>query len=336
MKLGFWNSWGKGQNGLGVVGKPKLPFFQDFSLLSDGALPVNWFGSTWTIVSGKAINIPTLGTELLINGNMETGDPPSNWSAVTAVLSAAVDERTGGSGTKSINVANSGTNFGQARQAITLEAGAWYVLSGWMKNITASGRINVVDSTWLRTSVSTASWALYATTGRSPDTSDTVRCSNQTNVDTQNCHYDDLSLKKLTQSTLWAIRNTGRRDVNIQGTYSTLVVGTQIGILSNVKADLSAGLVAWIDGTNIKLEQWTSAGWLTLINTTQTPTGGLLPQIKTVISDSNLLVDLLYNGSAIGTQQMISNAEIVNNTYAGLLSTYDGNQIATFSAIANP
>lgn len=47
-----------------------LEFTDDFAR-SDGAVGNGWTGATWTIVSGEVTNTPSLGSELLANGDME-------------------------------------------------------------------------------------------------------------------------------------------------------------------------------------------------------------------------------------------------------------------------
>ena len=47
-------------------------------------------------------------------------------------------------------------------------------------------------------------------------------------------------------------------------------------------------------------------------------------------SGGNLLVDVTYNGAAVGTQQTITDAGIIDNTYHGCFSTYEGNTFSHF------
>ena len=117
----------------------RLPYSVDFSTLSDGALPSKFTGATWAVVSGKAVNTPTLGGELVVNGNMESGSPPSSWTALSATLSAEADERPGGSGTKSLQVARNG-GTANAYQIIgnKVASGEWVQYRVWHKRINAA------------------------------------------------------------------------------------------------------------------------------------------------------------------------------------------------------
>jgi len=50
----------------------RVPYTIDFTALPDGALPSGLTGATWAISSGAAINTPTLGDEIILDGDIET------------------------------------------------------------------------------------------------------------------------------------------------------------------------------------------------------------------------------------------------------------------------
>ncbi|MBU1018241.1 hypothetical protein KKA33_04405 [Patescibacteria group bacterium] len=80
----------------------------------------------------------TDATELLTNGTMETGDPPSNWPITAdATVTSVADERDGGSGSSSME-ATKDVNTWVARQDITTVIGDTYRGSAWLKNIDAT------------------------------------------------------------------------------------------------------------------------------------------------------------------------------------------------------
>lgn len=85
-----------------------------------------------------------LGEELVTNGNMETGDPPTGWSsAYGSTLSSVSDERTGGSGSKSLNVLRGVSNT-SCNQQITVVSGGLYASSGWIRNVDSVGGARLV------------------------------------------------------------------------------------------------------------------------------------------------------------------------------------------------
>ncbi len=87
---------------------------------------------------GYEITVSAPGNpELLINGNMELGDPPAYWVPVsTTTLSSVADERTGGSGTQSMNIVKPFHGV-CALQNIDTQVDILYKVNGWLKNIDA-------------------------------------------------------------------------------------------------------------------------------------------------------------------------------------------------------
>ncbi len=68
------------------------------------------------------------------NGNMETGNPPTGWGTYQATLSRVADERTGGTGTYSVNVLALSTQ-GYGVTTVPTVKGRLYEFGGWIKNI---------------------------------------------------------------------------------------------------------------------------------------------------------------------------------------------------------
>ena len=79
----------------------------------------------------------TYGSELITNGDMEAGDPPTGWSpSGGSTLSSVADERTSGSGSKSMNAVR-GTSQTPAFNAATAISLGLYRCSAWYRNIDA-------------------------------------------------------------------------------------------------------------------------------------------------------------------------------------------------------
>lgn len=78
------------------------------------------------------------GNELVVNGNMETGDPPTGWTAIQSTILSAAEERTGGAGTKSLRLGRNGSNYAYVYQALSAMSGVTYTVSGWRRNVTAT------------------------------------------------------------------------------------------------------------------------------------------------------------------------------------------------------
>lgn len=109
-----------------------LPYLADFTTFGDGPLSWPWSGSTWSISSGAAINVPTLGLQALADPGME--------GLYTAGLCACFTK------SGSPTLAQSGTVHGGAKAqsfqaaafnnrltypAITPIANQWYEASVW-------------------------------------------------------------------------------------------------------------------------------------------------------------------------------------------------------------
>jgi hypothetical protein len=155
----------------------------DFAQLESGL----WAPVVGTLaVAGGALQAATAGdwlNEIVSNGNMETGDPPTGWSAINgAVLSSVVEERLGGAGARSLQIVRSAaSNFpGAAQNTITIP-GANYGVGLWKRNIDAGGVgvyatfINAlgyyVGTDWLETSVIRTATAAVTTLTLSVNTS---------------------------------------------------------------------------------------------------------------------------------------------------------------------
>lgn len=143
----------------------------------------------------------SLGSELLTNGNFETGDPPTGWGLGLSILSSVADERTGGSGSKSMNIARNGGTPYYGQENITITSGAWHEFSGWYRNVDSSvgayirlaGGPDIAAPT-----ISSTSWKQYRTAHRRTATSIIVRGYGSGVVDGQSARADDFSLKKIT------------------------------------------------------------------------------------------------------------------------------------------
>lgn len=140
----------------------------------------------------------TLGAELVSNGNMETGSPPTGWSAGGATLTSAADERTGGGGTKSINIALTAGAVGYAYQS----AGSLndiVEISGWLRNIDLATGVFIygnAGNTGIGSSAST-SWSKIDGIIKA-SISTTIWIYANGNTIGQSGRFDDISLKKIT------------------------------------------------------------------------------------------------------------------------------------------
>jgi hypothetical protein len=167
----------------------------------------------------KAMGVAeTLDSEIFTNGNFETGDPPTGWTGSgdpVAILSSVADERTGGSGSKCLNIATIAADKSATNNVSTV-VGVLYKYSGWLKKITATAMLNFYgDASYQSTSLTWEEKSGYHTSKNTLG----VRLTNLTAGDAR---FDDVSLKKvLTPS------GTGATIVSAQGgaTYNWTSIG---------------------------------------------------------------------------------------------------------------
>ena len=78
----------------------------------------------------------TLSSEMVTNGNMETGNPPTSWNPSGGCWATGTnDERTGGSGIQSINIGSTYNTWVAPIPVSTLTGGKLYRISSWLKAV---------------------------------------------------------------------------------------------------------------------------------------------------------------------------------------------------------
>jgi hypothetical protein len=141
------------------------------------------------------------GANLLTNGDMEDGDPPTGWGAGGgATLSAVADERTGGAGAQSLSALRGTNDNAVVRQTGGLiPVGSTFAYRGWVRNVSAATGVrlhfwdsvtgsyssNVAGTDWVESSI-------IAVLG-GPGTSQ-VYCQVR-GSEGQEGRFDDLSLR---------------------------------------------------------------------------------------------------------------------------------------------
>jgi hypothetical protein len=290
----------------------------DFSTMADGA-----YSGTWSISSGKLINTPVLGDELIVNGNMETGDPPTGWTAIGSVLSAQADERTGGSGTKCLRVANSGAAYGKGRRGFTTTLGAIAYLKGWLKKGTVSASLDIAGAAGGQIQYETAGvwterkmcWRITVGAGAQ------VGCNNASSIDGGYSHHDDVSVQYHTLAEcIKGWRVSGATTVRAK---LTIPLGSWGGVVHKLDSDTNPQnfILAYHDRTNAYLLTYIGGTWNQLVGAAAAYGDGRIIEIRQTAPTT---YQLWYNGAQVGTDQTIDNAALNNNQYGGLFATYGG------------
>ena len=151
----------------------------------------------------EAMGKESLGSELILNGNMEEGNPPDKWKTNGSVLSASSDSH---SGKQSLKISAS-IAFGSAYQVIAVKPDTRYQIDFWFKcsrpgELYVSVNANVkensfgvskVDNIWTRCT------ATFATPQKKYATTATVAFCSWPDKDTL---IDDVSIKEVKTTNL--------------------------------------------------------------------------------------------------------------------------------------
>lgn len=279
-----------------------------------------WTGATWTLDgSGRAYNTPTLGAELLTNGNFASwsGDNPVGWTlsstenAANFVTEVSEQARI---------VADS---FWGIRQSVTA-VGGWYQF-GLDVNAIVVNTVRIDSSGVAVTSYSSTGNKLA--TARFPGTYFGIYRGSSGVCDFT---VDNVSVKALTLSTTLATVTGTANDQTAAAKIHTLTTGTQAGVVSllNSVSSPTNFLIAYHDGTNVKLDKCVAGTYTSLISTAVAFSSNAPIEIR---RPSGNTFQLWYNGVQRGTDQTVSDAGIINNLRYGLFSTYAGNLFSEFS-----
>jgi len=284
---------------------------------SDSSLSSSWTGSTWSVSGGKAVNTPTLGSELITNGAFDsdtTWFKGTNWSISDGALHAT-----------------SAPNTSTTSQSFSGSAQNWYYTQFNISNYSSgSVRSYAGSNGGISPTYNTNGAKLYTSrflTGGA--SSFYLEANGSTNI----YDIDDVSLKSLTLSSLFSTVSTSKKDV-VASADVTLTAGTQAGIVTNLD---SAGtpanfLVAYHNGTNVYLDKNVGGTYTNLISAAATYSSGAKLEVRTYHSDANTLkVSVYYNGTIVGTEQTVTDAGIISNTIHGMFSTYSGNTLDNFT-----
>ena len=270
------------------------------------------------------------GTNLVNNGDMESGDPPTGWTAQNAAtLSSQADERTGGSGSQSLQAVR-GTGNAVAVRAVTGESvGKWYQWGIWLRNTTSTFGVGVVISNAAYTGTVPPSPGIASTNWT--HLSGSVRmlvadCNVTPYVYTNGAgRFDDAEVYELSTASLFSLRSHASADVDISAAITRPASGYwQVGLAARV--DSAANPQNFVQALSVNSNGAHSIQLVKCVAGTYTTveaTGGVTyvagARLRLVCSGNSASV--YYNGVQIGSTQTISDAGIISNTLHGLFST---------------
>lgn len=286
-----------------------------------------WTGATADVQTNAARISPTAGADLLasLNGDFAnwTGDDPDDWTLTVAEAGTSeITESAGGEECRFIYAAVDNIPLGITQTVLT--SGNWYSTDLDIADST-TGAIKIYWGTTAQkfTDISGVGSKVY--TRRADATTFIIyRNDGAANADIT---IDNVSVKALTLSTLFASVDASENDVIVQAD-ATLTAGTQAGVVVCLDSAASPAnfLIGYHDGTNAILEKCVAGTYTTLISTAAAYSAG---KTIVVIKDGTS-VDLFYNNVKIGTTQTVSDAGIISNTLHGLFSTHADNRLDNF------
>lgn len=326
-----------------------LPLIIDFSVMPDGPLPAMFVGTTWTISSGKAINTPALGLELLSDPGLEATYTAGLCATLAKNGSPTVSDGApdvhGGSHSQQFT-ATGGSDYLQHSIAVTLHK--FYCYSVYGKRTSGSqimaGQTIYQAGGWeVSRQIDSAVYARYMLYSRSRNAGQPfylrpIGMQFGSTYDT--FIVDDESLKQVTDSSLFSTVDVLEYDVTVRCTISAVngitIIPTPRGILGGVVLNLDSAsnpqnyVIAWISGSYVYLEKCVGGAFTTLLNI-QSITWGAGKYLQ--VTKTGTTYKLYYDGIQIGADQTISDAGIISNTRHGLMLTEDA-AIGSFFVLA--
>lgn len=278
---------------------------------------------------------PTFDSDLVTNGDMETGNPPTGWLEGSVTITGEADERTDGGGSQCLQAARpgGGGSSGYAyRAALTLTNGAWYEVRGWIKNVSAAtgGRLLLTNSSITGIDYAGTSWKEHVGTGKAASTSGFIRLTVTFNADGQAAKFDDVSVKEIITASMLGYCGDIRRRLKDMwfACQPTAADQTQCGMVFNyadannyVKAFVSYSSAAGVSTAKL---------WKCLGGTVTEVVTGLITyvagaELKVRVTDGTYT--LYYNGTAVGSPAAITETTLGTAVYGW--STYASNTVGS-------
>lgn len=293
--------------------------------------------------------VPTFGPNLLVNGDMESGDPPTDWVAGSNTqLASVADARPGSAGTKALRITASGstTNAGATR-TFSAAIGDWIRITGWYKQVTNNNGSTASPYTFTHNQFTggdktIAGWqSVQPYTGRLTALPSSIFISaRQTPAGVgYYAYWDDVAVNKIDVASMFSTRPVHGQNVTVAATvarplYSlagnTLTSPVQAGVVSRLDdpANPMNFVIAyfWSGINRIWMDKCVNGIYTNLIaDTTQRAIGSRIS-----LAWSGNVATIYCNGVQVGTPQTIADASIVSNVHHGLFSTHESNKFFQF------
>lgn len=285
-----------------------LPYTLNPALLANGLLNPLWKGSgAYSISAGKIINTPTLGDELVTNGDMGSA---TGWS-----LGAGWSIGSG--------IATAVTAAILSRAVFT---SGLYKCQFDMLSRTAGNLLLAIGGTGYHGSLYRSTVATHYGTGLHAGDSGFYLVGQGLYSGT----IDNASAKAPTISTTIKYINCHTPLVDVAADW-TLISGTISGVVACVDSTGANGVYAWHDGSaTVFLMKRVAETWTSLLAVSVAYVAGATVRIKRTATST---FQLFYNGVQRGADQTVSDATITINNNFGLFSTHAANTCSSVSLL---
>ena len=298
------------------------------------ALSSRWYAPTWSVAGGVLLNTPTLGAELLTNGNMELD---ASWASSGTPTTNERSSQQAHGGTYSRKFITD-AGYEGVSQSIAPTVGVWHYLSGWWYGDGAHTLSLAIDGgNLLETYISNApaAWSNKVASFRCISVGVSLYCRSIGAGAT--AYLDDVTLKSIVASTLFCSVNSRLSNFNLVAPpISAFQAATQCRVVLRLDSPTNPQnfVIAYVDGAgNVKIEKC-AGGTYTPLSTVAAAYGAT----KYFSAKTNGSSISIYYGTSdyctLIATVTVPDASIVNNVRHGLFSTYSGNQFAgTFSVV---
>lgn len=315
-----------------LFGGRSIALFSDNFARSDGSVGDGWISVGGAILGNGLVITPTLGTELLTNGNMETGDPPTGWNVVnSSILDGVADPRTGSAGAQALNVQR-GTTHTSTNKSTGSGQVEWHRSEGWVKSVDAKELyMFAIGTVGEAQHESSTNWTKSVATRRVTAAAPITQYFRIEDANGLQARLDDVSIKKITRASLYATVDLGAADVNLVAPpLSAYLIGTQAGIVlcmddataptSFVQAYISGDYQDGV-GPCLVIEECVAGVYNRFSSTLLA--NSLTKHFSAKKSGNQLWIFYSEDdfGTLVGTGPITLNAAIVSNTKHGLMST---------------
>ena len=312
----------------------KLELSYDFTV--SGAIIYNslWLhNGTWSVGIDSLSNSPTLGSEILTNGNFETWTSATNAGTWAESLT----------GTSTVNqetsVVNSGSNAcrldvdGSASDVFVSQTtgstiGAWYLFSYYVKSNPTGKQIKTfLGAVSGQTRTITTTYTQYSESYRAVGSNASIGIERAGSA-SSSLYVDDASFKLLTLNTLFTVKQGSANPSTVGAGCTIGSAGCHGGVVYGLDSYTAPTtfILAIHDGVStLQMLKCVSGTYTSLVSATVTHVAGA--RIQIVFTGSNTY-QLWYNGTQRGTDQTVSDAG--TGIYHGAFSTNASNTISGF------